>query len=268
MKKYIFLRLTFSGICVKSKEVGTDVKVFVNICTTDAIPPPKNISESELQEYIDSDDSSEFRVPMSIGEVRTEQDKKGTDVKVVDIAINPGFFTKLQSQKLFNEFFMTVVFQGVLSSKYGLQCVDNKIVLNNRKAFGTLQVHRIQQREIDEKMGIEKPLLPEVIGENGPKKVAIETISSDDISTKQPEHRLYKKKVSPNCLIGEFKLPEVIAVKDIHLDVGEDRIVLECSERGYFLDVFVPFCIRVEKCTSSFDKALKILTVVMPLIGG
>lgn len=89
--------------------------------------------------------------------------------------------------------------------------MDTKIVLNNRKAFGTLQVHRIQQREIDEKMGIKKPLMPETVGENGAKKVTIETISSQDIPTKQPEHRLYKKKIGPNCLIGEFKLPEVVS---------------------------------------------------------
>lgn len=50
-----------AGLCIKSKEVGTDAKVFVNICTTDAIPAPKNISEAELQEYIDSDDGNGFK---------------------------------------------------------------------------------------------------------------------------------------------------------------------------------------------------------------
>lgn len=65
---------------------------------------------------------------MSIGEVRTEKDNKQNDVKVVDIAINPTFFTKMQTQKAFKEFFMAIVFQGVLSSKYGnlSLCSKNK----------------------------------------------------------------------------------------------------------------------------------------------
>lgn len=51
----------FTGLCIKSQEVGTDLKVFVNICTTDAIPSPKDITETELQEIIDSEDAATFR---------------------------------------------------------------------------------------------------------------------------------------------------------------------------------------------------------------
>lgn len=259
------------GFCVKTKEDGTDAKVFVNICTTDAIPPPREISDLDLVKIIESDEASDYKVPMSIGEIRSEKDKKGKNAKAVDVAINPYFFNKIQTNQYFKNFFMAVVFQG-LENKYGLICSDDKIILHNKKAHGTLQMHRIQQREIDEKMGKlneNKSLIQELAGEKEQqKKVVIETIASVENTTKKPEYRLYKKKTGSNCLTGEFKFPDVITSKELTLDVGEDRILIESKSKGYLLDIFVPYFIRSEKSTSTFDKASKILTVTMPLIGG
>lgn len=259
------------GFCVKTKENGTNTKVFVNICTTDAIPAPKDISEAELQKFIELEDASGFRVPMSIGEIRTEKDKKGGDAKACDVAIHPSFFKKVETQQTFKNFFMAVVFQG-LEDKYGLVCHEDKLILANRKCFGTLQMHRIQQREIAEKMGKlndSKSAISELTGEQGKeKKVMIETISSEEFKAREPEYRIYKKNNGSNSITGEFKLPDIISANELTLDIGEDRILLESKSKGYLLNVFVPYCIRNEKCNSSFNTASRILTVNMPLIGG
>ncbi|CAH1154341.1 unnamed protein product [Phaedon cochleariae] len=82
------------GFCVKTKEASTGCKVFVNVCQTDAIPPPKDISTQQLRDCLNSEDPGDYRVPMSIGEIRTEPDKKGQDSKTCDIAIHPDFFKK------------------------------------------------------------------------------------------------------------------------------------------------------------------------------
>ncbi|CAH0555479.1 unnamed protein product [Brassicogethes aeneus] len=265
------------GLCVKTKEVGTSTKVFVNVCQTDAIPPPKEITEQELLELL-KDEEPDFKVPMSIGETRTEKDKNNIDAKVVDIAINPKFFKKIESIQSFKEFFMAVAFQIIIilffEHKYGLVCVDEKIILRNKRAFGILQSHRIEQREIDEKMGKQaesnKSVLDKITGrtEEPKKKVLIETISSAENKVKEPEYRLYKKKGGQNCLIGEFRLPNLVSVSELTLDIGEDRILLESTAKGYFLDIFVPYVVRRESCTSTFEKASKVLTVTMPLVGG
>ncbi|KAF7272714.1 hypothetical protein GWI33_014526 [Rhynchophorus ferrugineus] len=255
--------------CVKTRDQN-NTKIFVNICTTDAIPPPKDITESELLSVIDAEDASDFRVPMSIGEIRTE-DCKGQEAKACDVAIHPTFFKKVEQKQSFKNFFLAVVFQG-LENKYGIVCEDDKRILVNKKCFGTLQMHRIQQREIAEKMGLAKPksTMEQLTGDKGEpsKKVMIETISSEEYKTKEPEYRIYKKNQGPNCLIGEFKFPDILSGKELTLDVGEDRILLESKSKGYLLDVFVPYCIRNGKCTSSFNQMTKILTVNMPLIGG
>ncbi|KAG5890599.1 hypothetical protein JTB14_005116 [Gonioctena quinquepunctata] len=257
------------GFCVKTKEVGTGVKVFVNICKTDAIPPPKDISVRELQELLDSDDPGDYKVPMSLGDIRTEPDKKGEVAKVCDVAIHPDFFEKVEEYAEFKSFFLAIVFQGI-EDKYNLACEEEKITLINRKHFGKLQAHRIQQREIAQKMaeGSRKSLLDEVGGKTEQKKVVIETLSSTENVMREPNYRLYKKKDGQNCIYGEFQLPDVISSKELTLDIGEDRILLESKARSYLLDIFVPYIVKQKSCSSSFNKSTKVLTVTMPLVGG
>lgn len=184
----------------------------MNICQTDAIPPPQDISLAELEDIITSDSPGEYRVPMSIGEIRIEKDKNDQDAKVCDVAIHPKFFNKVNEIQNFKNFLMAVVFQG-LENKYGLVCADTKIILKNRKAFGTLQMHRIQQRDIDQKMKTTTKMsaVEELKGDTEkPNKVLIETISSTD-NIKEPEYRLFKKKNGHNCLYGEFKFPDIVS---------------------------------------------------------
>ncbi|XP_063922562.1 PIH1 domain-containing protein 1 [Zophobas morio] len=255
----------FPGFCIKTREVGSDSKFFVNICHTDAIPPPKDITEKELANILESDDIADYRVPMSIGDVRTETDKKGEEARVSDVAIHPDFFQKIERSVLFKNFFITIVFEG-LKDKHGIITHDDKIILKNRKAFGTLQVHRIQQREINEKM--KNVSGASIIEDSTKRKPLIETISSGEIPCRSPEYKLFRRRAQPNCLIGEFKFPDVISTKELTLDVGEDRIVIESTSKHYLLDIFVPLVIRQSSCTSIFNKSTKILTVTMPLVGG
>ncbi|CAH2013858.1 unnamed protein product [Acanthoscelides obtectus] len=258
------------GFCVKAREVAGQ-KVFVNICKTEAIPPPKEISVKELHEIITSECPGDYRVPMSIGDVKSEKDNKGQQVKVIDVAIHPSFFHKVDTIEEFKSFFIAVVFSG-LEDKYKIIFEDEKILLRNKRAFGKLQQHRIQQREVAQKMQEapgQKSLISELTGETQTNsKVMIETISSTETPRREPMYRLFKKKVGQNCLYGEFKLPDVISAKEVTLDVGEDRIILESKARGYLLDIFVPYIVKQKGCTSTFDRARKTLTLVMPLVGG
>lgn len=61
------------GICIKTRTDDGE-KVFLNICTSDKIPPPDDISDAKLFEIL-SQESSEFVVLMSIGCERFETDK-------------------------------------------------------------------------------------------------------------------------------------------------------------------------------------------------
>ena len=85
-----------AGFVLKSK-VSTEAgekKVFVNICTSENIPKPRDVSEKELAEILDSEDPLRYRVPLSLGEPHAELDKSGQGVTmctfcVISISICP-----------------------------------------------------------------------------------------------------------------------------------------------------------------------------------
>lgn len=53
---------------------GNKEKVFVNICQSNSVPPPPDLSREELVELLQSEDPSGYRVPMSLGEPHSEVD--------------------------------------------------------------------------------------------------------------------------------------------------------------------------------------------------
>lgn len=61
------------GICVKAKTEDGE-KVFLNICTSDKLPAPEDISDAKLFEIL-SEENPQFVIPMSIGTERLECDK-------------------------------------------------------------------------------------------------------------------------------------------------------------------------------------------------
>ena len=64
-----------AGFCVKTRNVITSRKIFLNVCQTDIIPQPVDIDESELIKILETDEPTTFRVPMSLGEGHEELDK-------------------------------------------------------------------------------------------------------------------------------------------------------------------------------------------------
>lgn len=258
----------YPGLCIKTKEVGTDQKIFINLCKTDAIPPPRDISETEVISIIETeflqDKECDFKVPMSIGATRIEMDSKNEPAKVCDVAVNTQFLDKLQEDRpALKRFFYCILFEG-LRRKHRLFCTDDGIILKNRKMFGNLQTHVIQQRDIEEKMKEEKSLIEVLQRPEAKEAPKIEIIEG---GMRTPDYRLYVKKDDTDVLCGEFRLPDVInAAKELTLDVGMDRILLESKTRGYLLDIFIPMYVNQMETVSTFDKLTKILTVVMPII--
>lgn len=71
---FILIWSLIAGMCVKTRD-DQKKKVFINVCTSDAIPAPEDISDRELITILESDAPSDFRVPMSIGQPHQEKDK-------------------------------------------------------------------------------------------------------------------------------------------------------------------------------------------------
>lgn len=69
------------GWCLKTWKLDGN-KVFINICTSEMVLKPKDLSENEVRKIVESEDPTKFRIPMGIGEAHKEQDHHGKGLKV------------------------------------------------------------------------------------------------------------------------------------------------------------------------------------------
>ncbi|XP_046739611.1 PIH1 domain-containing protein 1-like isoform X2 [Diprion similis] len=267
------------GSCVKAKtECGQ--KVFLNICLTTEIPAPEEISETQLLKLIEDEAPSSYRIPMSIGNQRMESDHNGQLSPTYDIAINTQFYKKCMEQKLFWVFLISVVIEGV-SDKYDKRIIpEGYKVLKHRKVVGKLQEHRIEKREVNNAM--RKPLIQDLTDDNlRPTRLETETISlSESVSSAQclrgnnfkntriPEYRILRepKEGTVEKLVGQFRVPDVLSSKDLAVDVGEDRIIVEAHRTGYLIDIFVPYSIDQENVDAALDTINGMLVLNMPIV--
>ncbi|XP_063626127.1 PIH1 domain-containing protein 1-like [Cydia splendana] len=250
------------GFCVKTFTKPDNKKVFVNICLTEAIPSPRDITNDELMQILSSEDPSSYRVPMSIGEGRTEPDRSGAPATVYDVAINPEFFKKIEKDDLFQTFFLTVVFEG-LQDKYQFEIEMQKFtVLKNRKSIGTLQSHRIQVRDVKHCEETVKPLIEEISEKPNRKVTEIPVVKKEIV---------YRVRREPptgqiEYLLAEFKIPSSVELKDLNLEVGEDRLVLDSKGVYDQVDFFLPCSVDHDIIDATLNRNNDMLFVKMPII--
>lgn len=266
------------GICIKTFKVGSKKKFFINICHTSEIPAPKDITESELHKLLDSQNATEFKVPLSVTKPREGKDKAGNVVEISDIAINTEFYAKKikRGDGLFYHFLITLVFES-LEQKYKIELdTSNFIELKNRACIDQLVEHQIYNRDVKtvENFHAKKPEVlgaddsdKIIIGIGEPKKnsgkVLIQEISAKDefkplkpkTNVNEPEHRLVSDFDTFNrqILIAEFYLPHVRNIDEITVEANDDRLVLNSQKHGYSFDGFLPIKIDERKTKAEFE---------------
>lgn len=133
---------------MKAHRISNKEKCFINICISDGIPAPEDITADQLTEILSSETPSNYKIPMSITDIRLTPDKSGKDAVVCDVAIHPQFFRKVEALVIFRDFLITIIFEA-LDTKYSIQINrDTWIILKNRKSMGTLVKHRVQNRDV------------------------------------------------------------------------------------------------------------------------
>ena len=284
------------GMCVKTRNLAGE-KVFVNVCKINEIPPARPITEEQLQGIIAAEDyATDFKIPMSLGEPRKEKDKAGGPCHCADVAVNAAWYEDtMQNNLTFTTFLVHVALEG-LCEKYGdVVNLDrqNWAILKNKKYMGAIQRHRIQQRASGNKIkelapsdrDAKGPLIREVEPESasqspGNKTTAPRTAAAVERPLLQPtvsrrtveltpEFKLTKEPKesdTPDFLVAEVELPGVRSCRELLVELGEDRIVVEARKRGYLLDVFVPFNIDQEMAGAEYHRDKQILTITMPLL--
>ncbi|XP_061892283.1 PIH1 domain-containing protein 1-like [Entelurus aequoreus] len=236
------------GICVKTVSEKDKQKVFVNICQSNLVPPPPELSKEELVELLQSEDPSGYRVPMSLGEPHTEVDNNSQGCTAYDVVINQEFFQKCQGEALFQQFVIMVSLEG-LENKYKLMLSREWKVLKNRKFLGSVSEQNIRTKS--------KPVIEELQPQENSSSIA-----------KRPEFTLFVEPPAgvPEYLIAEIKLPGVVSSRSLVLDVGEDRLVLTARPSLYHLDIFHSFVVDQDMSVAQYNSSTQVLTITLPLV--
>ncbi|XP_067674446.1 PIH1 domain-containing protein 1-like [Haliotis asinina] len=253
------------GLCVKMKTERNE-KVFINVCISDNVPEPKDLTEAELIELLESDDPTGFRIPMSIGEPHAEMDKGGAGCTAYDVIIHPTFLKKVENSKLFQAFFIQVTREGI-EGKFDIQLNQEYVVLKNRKSMGQLQEQNVRTKSkpfiLD--MGDKATEMPTP---TPPVKPLVQEIPQTEVKKgPEPKFKIVKEPVDghPEFMVAEIELPKVKTANTLILDVGEDRVVLDTRSNVYYLDIYVPYNIIQEEVGAQFNKSNKVLTITMPV---
>ncbi|XP_041827804.1 PIH1 domain-containing protein 1 [Melanotaenia boesemani] len=236
------------GMCVKTLSVPNKEKIFINICQSDSVPPPPDLSRDDLVQLLQSEDPSGYRVPMSLGEPHTEVDNNSLGCTAYDVVVNQEFFRKCQKDPLFQQFVILVSVEG-LENKYSLELSRDWKVLRNRKFLGSVSEQNIRTKS--------RPVIQE-----------LQPQEASTAAARRPEFQLLVEPPGgePEYLIAEIKLPGVTSSRSLVLDVGEDRLVLTARPSLFHLDIFHPFLVHQEKSVAQFNISTQILTITMPVV--
>lgn len=232
------------------------------------------------------------RVPMSLGSPRLEKDKAGNECLCSDVALNSAWFEDVMENSIvFVTFVVNVAMEG-LCEKYGDQAnVDrqNWTILKNKKYMGELQKHHIQQRakgskivELDEaainsetgakpKSVLIKELSssssPSQISQAKPSKPKANSLKSNQGSGLNNSSILLKKACinGSDMVVADLSLPGVTSQKELSLDLGEDRVVVEARKANHLFDFFLPLNIEQSQASAQFNQVNQSLRIYMPI---
>lgn len=255
------------GFCLKTKNESQE-KIFINICMSDDVPEPKDISENELIKLLETDDVFQYRVPMGIGEPHAEMDKGGKGCTAYDVIINSKFYQKIHQSDVFYRFFLQLMLEGI-ESKYEQNLCREFVILKNRKSVGKLQEQRIRTQSKPVIMEMDEMSQSKAPSSLPSKSPLIQEMPPDEPKSrgKEPEYRIIQDPPEghPEFLVAEINLPQVKTASTFSLDVGEDRILLQTRSNAYYLDVYLPYFLMQEECGAQFNRKTKILTITMPV---
>ncbi|XP_053462577.1 PIH1 domain-containing protein 1 isoform X1 [Nycticebus coucang] len=243
------------GFCIKTN--SSEGKVFINICHSASIPPPADVTEDELLQMLEEDQTG-FRIPMSLGEPHAELDAKGQGCTAYDVAVNSDFYRRMQNSDFLRELVVTIAREG-LEDKYSLQLNPEWRMLKNRTFLGSISQQKIRSQQ--------RPRIQELGNLSTPDS------RKDEEGPEKPHLTLWME--ASDLLLAEIDLPKLGGLIPPHpqngalglsLEIGENRLVMRGPQQLYHLDVYIPLRINSDESKAAFHQKRKQLMVAMPLL--
>ena len=126
------------GFVVKTKDQNGQ-KIFVNMTSHEMVDPPE-------EKHLPDSDQPAVRIPLSLGEIREDFDKKGDPCQVLDVIWNTETIKKGHKEILYRQGLVELAFEYV-KEKYKLH-LDMKYTVPKMKYKGkTVQFQRVRARK-------------------------------------------------------------------------------------------------------------------------
>lgn len=127
-----------AGFVIKSKDQHGQ-KFFVNMTSHELVDPPE-------EKHLPDSDQPAVRIPLSLGEIREDFDKKGDPCQVIDCIWNPETLKRAKKEMLYKQGLVELSFEYV-KQKYNL-ILDLKYSVPKLKYKGnTVQYQRIRVKK-------------------------------------------------------------------------------------------------------------------------
>lgn len=213
-----------------------------------------------------------------------------------DVAINSKFFAKVESSLFFQTFLITIAMEG-LEDKYKMELDKNGTtiwtftwnlpvsliindtfsipvewyILKNRRCFGSMQLHRIEQRN-------EKPYVQEV-----PKKSQLKDLKNvklieevDQVVSKTNTSEQLRNATPWFALASTLDKTKVVVARipvwqseigNISLSVvSNDCLSVKADDGQTISNVRLPYSVDSQRSKAIFNKTTKVLTVLLPVV--
>ena len=128
--------------CVKVQD-ETGQKIFLNLCGSDKVDPPKE------QHILEMNNQEGIRIPLSLSEKYEDFDVHGTACEVYDIIMNPTTLQKTENQPLVMGFILNLIASRLKERFKKVILIDKYVRLKNLKYKGkTVRSQRIRARKV------------------------------------------------------------------------------------------------------------------------
>ena len=153
--------------CVKVQD-ETGQKIFLNLCGSDQVDPPKE------QHILEMNNQAGIRIPLSLSEKYEDFDVHGTACEVYDIIMNPSTLQKTESQPLIMGFILNLIANRLKERFKKVILIDKYVRLKNLKYKGkTVRSQRIRARKVK---------IDEIIDNDNSKDKNLENKTNNDIN--------------------------------------------------------------------------------------
>ena len=259
------------GYVIKTRNLETGGKVFVNICSDPNVGKPASKAER-----MGGNSGLAWSIPYSTSQPRQDIDRSGEACSVYDLVFHPDtLYLAGRDHRMKGLVHNTAL--DALESAFQVNCDRNNLKFPRMKFKGVFRPTMIR-KPLEGSTEPTEPLpsAAPTIGEVAPELAAAASIITPTYSIKyrsssdlqdhviQPQENVVSSR--PKELVVQVELPLLDSANGVDLDVQEKSLSLVREEAPcYRLNIDLPFPVDEEKGSAKFDKSKKVLGVSLPV---